>query len=413
MFRPTRPLALPEFIALVAVTTSIVALATDVVLPALRTIGQDLAVADPNDPQLVISMLFLGFSVGQLFAGPLSDSFGRKAVICLGYAVFVGGCVLSVVADDLPTMLAGRVLQGVGAAGPRVVTMSLIRDLYEGRAMARIMSIVMSVFILVPAVAPALGQGILFFADWHAIFVMMIVFAFIGALWLATRQPETLARENRRVFSISNVLAGYREAIGYRIAIGYSVAAGMIFGAFLSYLSSAQQVFQEVFDTGELFAVYFGAAALSIGAASVVNSMLVMRLGMRKLTHLGFAGMAGLSGVFLVYLLAVDPLPSIVLFMAWLLPTFFCVGLQFGNLNALAMQPLGHMAGLGAAMVGSVSSLIAVPLGWFIASLFAGGLEPLVGGFCAMGLVALVVMQWTEQLPPFNAPSSAGTPDQP
>ncbi|MEQ8666941.1 MAG: multidrug effflux MFS transporter [Rhodospirillales bacterium] len=412
MFKPTRSLALPEFIALVAVTTSIVALATDVVLPALRMIGQDLEVSDPNDPQLVITTLFLGFSMGQLLAGPLSDSFGRKVVICLGYAVFVIGCVLSVAADDLSMMLAGRILQGFGAAGPRVVVMSLIRDLYEGRAMARIMSIVMSVFILVPAVAPALGQGILFFADWQSIFLMMIAFSIVGAVWLAARQPETLAHENRRVFSLRNVLEGYREAAGNRVAMGYSVCAGLIFGAFMSYLSSAQQVFQEVFDTGELFPLYFGAAALSIGAASVVNSMLVMRLGMRKLTQYGFAGVSGLSAIFLGFLLAVDPQPSITLFMAWLLPTFFFIGLQFGNLNALAMQPLGHMAGLGAALVGSVSTIMAVPLGWFIAGRFAGGLEPLVGGFCAMGLCALVVMAWTERMPPFNA-SSAETPGQP
>jgi len=346
-----------------------------------------------------------------VIAGPLSDSFGRKPVICLGYAVFILGCILSITAENLTVMLLGRILQGCGAAGPRVIMMSLVRDLYEGRAMARIMSIVMSVFILVPAVAPALGQGVLMFADWHSIFVLFIALAVIGSGWLAIRQPETLADIHRRPFSTGAVLAGYRAAFRNRVTSGYSLAAGLIFGAFMSYLSSAQQVFLVVFGIDDLFPIYFGIAALAIGLASVTNSMLVMRLGMQRLTQAGFVGMAGLSGAFLAYVLVIDPAPGIAVFMTWMLPTFFFVGLQFGNLNALAMEPLGSLAGIGAAAVGSVSALIAVPLGWYIAGLFDGTVVPLVGGFCAMGLGALTVMHWTERLPPFSA-SSEGTRDR-
>lgn len=267
MFRPEKPLSQSEFVALAAVTTSIIALATDIMLPALPDIGRDLAVSDPNDPQLIISMLFLGFSVGQLLVGPLSDCFGRKPIIILGYAIFIVGCVLSFVAEDLTTMLIGRILQGAGAAGPRIVMMSLVRDLYEGRAMARILSIVMSVFILVPAVAPALGQGILMVAPWPQIFMMLLVLALVGALWMALRQPETLAVQDRRAFSMAGIMSGYAEVLRNRIAFGYSMAAGLTFGAFLSYLNSAQQVFQDALGVGDLFPIYFGAAALAIGAA--------------------------------------------------------------------------------------------------------------------------------------------------
>lgn len=402
MFRPTTSLPLPEFIALAAVTTSIVALATDVMLPALQMIGADLMVADPNDPQLVISSLFLGFAAGQLIAGPLSDCYGRKPIILLGYAIFIAGCMLSIAAADLTTMLAGRIMQGFGAAGPRVVTISLIRDGYEGRAMARIMSIIMSVFIFVPAVAPALGLGVLMIADWRAIFWLMLILAVAGALWMAIRQPETVAPERRRVFSIGNMLLGYREAIGMRVVMGYSTATGLVFGAFLSYLSSAQQVFQQTFAVGNLFPVYFGVAALAFGTASIVNAMLVLRFGMRKLTGISLVAMSGLSIGFLIYLFNASPSPGIAAFLVWLLPTFFCVGIQFGNLNALAMQPLGHLAGLGAALVGSVATIISVPIGWYIASLYDGGIFPLVGGFAAMGISAILVMQWTERSFPFR-----------
>jgi len=400
MFNPQKPLSSTEFVALAAITTSIVALATDAMLPALPQIGRDLAVVDPNEPQLVVSMLFLGFSAGQLIVGPLSDCFGRKPVILGGYAVFIAGCILSFMATDLTTMLIGRVLQGVGAAAPRIVMMSLVRDLYEGRAMARILSIVMSVFILVPAVAPSIGQGILMFAQWPDIFIVLLAMAVLGAGWLALRQPETLSPENKRTLSIGNILAGYAAVLRNRTAVGYSVTASLTFGAFLSYLSSAQQVFQDALGVGEMFPIYFGMAALAIGAASIVNARLVMRFGMRRLTRLGFIGMTGLSGLFLVYLFAMNPTPGIIEFMIWQLPTFFFIGLQFGNLNALAMEPLGHLAGLGAAVVGGVSTIIAVPVGWFIAHLFNGSIEPLISGFCVLGFVALFVIHWTDKKPP-------------
>lgn len=386
---PKRPLHLSEFVPMLALMISITALSTDIMLPALDIIGQDLGVADPNDAQLVVSSLFLGFAVGQLLVGPLSDSFGRKPVIYAGYVVFGIGCVLSAVADDFTTMLVGRVLQGLGAAGPRVVSTALVRDGYAGREMARIMSFIMAVFILVPAIAPALGEGVIALGGWRACFTALLVLAAVAAIWFALRQPETLAPEARRPFRASVIASGVAEIARTRTSTAYTLVMGGVFGAFLGYLSAAQQIFQQTYDTGQWFAAWFGLAALAIGAASVVNAQLVMRLGMRYLTGVALIGTSVISGA----LLAADLIggtPPFWAFVAWQIPAFFCFGLLFGNLNALAMEPLGHIAGLGAALVGAVSTLIALPFGWWVGAAYAGGITELIAAFLGAGLFGLI-----------------------
>ena len=397
MKAPEKPLGIAEFVTLLAMMVSILALSIDAMLPALGQIGRDLSVAEVNDVQLVISAMFLGFAAGQLVAGPLSDSYGRKPVIYGGYVIFIAGCLMAMFAASFEMLLAGRVLQGLGAAAPRIVSMALVRDGYEGRAMARIQSIVMAIFILVPALAPAAGQGVLLVADWRAIFGLLLVMALVAFVWFAVRQPETLGIEARRRFSISNVAGGIAEALGYRAMTGYTMAAGIIFGAFLGYLSSAQQIFQQAYETGELFVLYFGGAALAIGAASMFNSKVVMRLGMRYMTWRALAGLAALSIAFLPLVMTWNGLPPLWMFVAWLVLAFFCVGILFGNFNALAMEPVGHMAGLGAAIVGSVSTFISLPLGWAIGHAYDGTVLPLVAGFAMLALMSLGVMWWTER----------------
>jgi DHA1 family bicyclomycin/chloramphenicol resistance-like MFS transporter len=376
---------------------SIVALATDIMLPALDVIGQDLGVADPNKAQLVISSLFLGFAIGQLLVGPISDSFGRKPVIYISYIVFAAGCILSMFADSFSIMLVGRVLQGLGAAGPRIVTIAIVRDGCEGRAMARIMSIVMSIFIIVPAIAPAIGQGVIVLSGWRGTFGLLLALAIVTYIWFALRQPETLAISDRRKFSLINIFSGVIEIFRSRIATGFTIAAGLIFGAFLGYLNSAQQIFQIAYQTGVYFALYFGIAAIAIGIASAVNARLVIRLGMRFLAHRAISGVTIVSILFLIPVVYYSGTPPFVLFMIWLVLTFFGMGVLFGNLNALAMEPLGHMAGLGAAFVGSLSTFISLPLGWVIGDSFDGSVLPLVAGFAVMGLGSLVVMKWADQ----------------
>ena len=394
MRKPIAALPIPEFVILLAMMVSTTALATDIMLPALDVMGHDLGVDDPNSVQLIVSSLFLGFAVGQALAGPLSDSFGRKPVIYGGYALFTIGCLMSLFAASWEVMIAGRVLQGFGAAAPRIVTMALVRDGYEGRAMARIMSIVMAVFILVPTIAPALGQVVIYLSGWRATFTVLIALGIFASAWFALRQPETLPPPMRRAFSARSIGAGLREIMASRVAVGHTVALGLIFGVFLSYLSTAQQIFQAAYDTGALFALYFGMAALSIGGASVVNSLLVMRMGMRHLTRMALIGLAGLSFLFLIPAYLWDGTPPLALFMAWLMAAFFCVGILFGNLNSIAMEPLGHIAGLGAALIGSLSNFIALPISFYIGHHFDGTVVPLVMGFGLAGVAALIVVVW-------------------
>ena len=225
----SRPRPLAEFVALMALLTSLVALSTDAMLPALPQIGGDLGVLQANNNQFVLTSFFLGLALGQMFFGPLSDSVGRKPAISAGLLLFIVGCLLSVIATDFSTMLVGRVLQGVGVAGPRTVSVALVRDQYEGRAMARIMSFVMAVFILVPVAAPALGQGILYVADWRFIFVTFLALATLAFIWLAVRQPETLLPDRRRVLSLGRIGRAVLEVCTNRIAFSNAAAAGSFF----------------------------------------------------------------------------------------------------------------------------------------------------------------------------------------
>lgn len=399
MRRPSQPLSQSEFVVLTALMISIVAMATDIMLPALGVIGTELGVADPNDAQLIVSSLFAGFAVGQLFAGPISDTFGRKPTIYIGYSIFTVGCVISLLADDLTYMLVGRFLQGLGAAPCRIITVAIVRDLYSGRPMAKIMSISMSVFILVPAIAPAIGQVLIAFFPWHSNFVFLIGMAVVSFAWFGLRQPETLTEEHRRAFSITEIVLGLREIVRTRQTMGYTLASGCVFGFFLGYLSSSQQIFQTTYGTGQWFALYFGMAALAIGAASIMNSTLVMRFGMRYLSTRSLIALTLLAAALVVpSVLVWDGVPPFWVFMGWLMATFFCIGMLFGNFNALAMEPLGHMAGLGSAFIGSLSSIMSLPVGWLVGYLYDGTVLPLVGGFALLGCLALVVVAWTNKV---------------
>jgi DHA1 family bicyclomycin/chloramphenicol resistance-like MFS transporter len=386
-----------EFVTLTALIVSLVALSIDIMLPALQQIGGELGAPRANDAQLIVSALFVGLAAGQIVYGPLSDSIGRKPAIHAGLLLFILGCLISILATSFPVMLAGRVLQGLGAAGPRSVTIALVRDQYEGRAMARIMSLVMAVFIMVPALAPGIGQIILMIAHWRAIFGFMLAVAAIALVWFALRQPETLAPERRVKFSPSRIVLAVRETCGSRVAFGYTLASGLIFGAFVGYLNSAQQILQMQYGLGELFPLYFGALALAIGCASLVNARLVMRHGMRRLSTWALGLLTGLSLAFLMPATLADGAPPLWALMAYLMVVFFCIGMLFANFNALAMEPLGHIAGVGAAVVGSLTTLISMTLGAAIGRAYDGTVLPLIVGFALLGLVAIAVMRWTER----------------
>ncbi|MHA1154060.1 MAG: multidrug effflux MFS transporter [Alphaproteobacteria bacterium] len=386
-----------EFVALTALIISLVALSIDIMLPALQQIGDDLGAPRANDAQLIVSALFVGLAAGQIVYGPLSDSIGRKPAIHAGLLLFILGCLISILATSFTVMLVGRVLQGLGAAGPRSVTIALVRDRYEGRAMARIMSLVMAVFIMVPALAPGIGQIILMIAHWRAIFGFMLAVAAIALAWFALRQPETLAPERRVGFSPSRIVLAVRETCGHRVAFGYTLASGLIFGAFVGYLNSAQQIFQIQYGLGALFPLYFAALALAIGSASLANARLVMRHGMRRLSAWALGLLTGLSLVFLVLVYALGGTPPLWTLMTYMVVAFFCIGMLFANFNALAMEPLGHIAGVGAAVVGSLTTVVSMTLGAAIGQAYDGTVLPLVAGFALLGLATIAVMRWTER----------------
>ena len=385
-----------EFVALMATLTALVALSIDMVLPSLPAIGASLGVARANDNQLVVSLLFLGFGVGQFFYGPFSDTAGRKPAAFLGLIVFTVGCSLALLSQTFPTMLAGRLLQGIGVAGPRTITIALIRDRFEGREMARVMSLVTAVFILVPIIAPALGQTLLGMFGWRAVFVVYLVMGLITSIWFGLRQEETLPAARRMPFSVARLASAARQVVTNRVTVGYTIAAGFVFGAFLGYLTSAQQILQEQYALGSWFVVYFAVLAVAIGGASLANARLVMQYGMRPLSHWALWGIVAVSILFTAVAAVAGGHPPLALLMAFLMASFFGIGLLFGNLTTLAMQPLGAIAGTGSAVVGATSMLISLTLGTVIGQAYDGTVLPLVGGFAVLSLCSLVAAWWAE-----------------
>jgi len=397
----TQPAARPgpgfvEFVIMIALMISMVALSIDAMLPALPAIAADLEVENLNQSQYVITVFFAGMALGQVLFGPLSDAVGRRAAIIAGLCVFAAGSLLSLFATDFSLMLLGRLLGGMGAAGPRIVSIALVRDRYRGREMARVMSFVMTVFILVPVFAPAVGQGILLFASWHYIFGLFVALALGVGGWFWLRQPETLAPQLRSRFSFSGLAIDTLGILRQRAALGYALTMGFVSGAFIGYLSSSQQIFQVQYGLGQLFPLYFGVLASVIGCASLLNARLVMRLGMRRLTRLALQAMCLLSAAFLLLAWAQEGHPHLYWLMLYLLPLFFCFGLLFGNLNSMAMEPLGHIAGLGSAVVGSLATFISAAFGSLVASAYDGTVLPLVLGFALLGAGGLSIMLWTE-----------------
>jgi DHA1 family bicyclomycin/chloramphenicol resistance-like MFS transporter len=383
-----------EFIIIISMMMALTALSIDAMLPALPKISADLGATNPNDRQLIISLIFLGQAVGQLFFGPLSDKTGRKPAIFAGYALFILGSLFSVFSGNFSAMLVGRALQGIGMSAPRAVSMALVRDRLAGRRMAQVMSFASTIFILVPMIAPSIGQGILSFAGWRGIFGSFIVFALITVVWFAFRVPETLALDKRRPFSPKHIAAAAVEVVSIRATLGYTLILGLVQGVFLGYLNSSQQIFQEQYALGDLFPLYFAIISLSLGLASLANTGLVMRYGMEKLARWALSGIFALAILFLGVATIYAGQPRLWSLMTYLMVSFFCIGILFGNMNALAMQPLGHLAGVGAAVVGSLSTLISTLLGMVIGQSYNGTILPLVIGMALLTGVSIFIIRW-------------------
>jgi DHA1 family bicyclomycin/chloramphenicol resistance-like MFS transporter len=385
-----------EFVTLMAVMISITALSIDMMLPALPEIGRDLRVGHANDVQLIVTVLLFGMGIGQLLFGPLADSFGRKPVIISGFVIFIIGCLLSVFSNRFEVMIVGRMIQGIGTGGPRTAIIALVRDQYGGRAMARIMSVVMAIFIVVPAVAPAVGQAVLLTMGWRAIFGVLMIQGLVALTWFAIRQPETLSRDDRIPFSGSRILDAALGVCKNRLSMGYTLASGFIAGVLMSYLSSAQQIFQEVYGLGREFPIYMAALALFVGGASFVNSRIVMRFGMRALSYRAVLLFVFLTTIYLAFTYQMGGRTALWLMMVFFAPSFFCMGILFGNLSAIAMAPLKHMAGIGAAIIGSLSNFISSSLGALVGRCYDGSVLPLASGFVILGILTAIAMRWSE-----------------
>ncbi|MBN4075001.1 MAG: Bcr/CflA family drug resistance efflux transporter [SAR86 cluster bacterium] len=381
-----------SFITLMAALMSLTAISIDAMMPALGQIGEDLNVKNPNDVQFIITSLLLGLAPGILFFGPFADSFGRKKAIYLGVSIFLCGCIASIFSTSFEIMLLGRLLQGFGTASCRVATICMIRDQFEGNAMARVMSFIMIIFILSPALAPSLGQVILLFAHWRAIFVVMFILGITSVIWLAFKQEETLKPENRHPFKIKPILRAVLETVNNRTSRGYTIASGVIFGAFVGYLNSAQQILQEQYALGEAFALVFGFLALALGIASFANSRWVYKYGMEKICHTSLLVMVGATTIFLPISLLLNGHPPLILLITYLFVAFFCCGLLFGNFNTMAMHPLGHIAGAASSVIGCLQTLLSASLGAIIGYLYDGTINPLIIGFFLLGIWSFLLV---------------------
>jgi len=382
-----------EFIIIMASLMSLASLSIDALLPGLNEIAKTIGVADPKDNQLLITMIFLGTGFGQLISGPLSDSLGRKPVVYMGYSVFALASLLCIFASSLEMMVLGRILQGIGLSAPKTISMAMVRDRFVGDYMARIMSFVTVIFILAPIVAPSFGKLMLDNFGWQSIFTSQVIFGLFVVIWLWQRQPETLIEEKRKKMKFSLFTEGVKEFVKYKQTVIFTLVSGLATAAFMVYLSSSQHIFQVQYGLVEQFPYIFAGIAIVIGLATFLNGSFVIRFGMLKLVSAFTLALTliSLSYVFLYY---GEPNPSLPILLIFFVMMIFCVGFMFGNINALAMQPIGHIAGIGAAIFGFVATIIAVPLATFIGRYIELTAIALFIGFAVCGGVSLLLIHY-------------------
>ena len=387
-----------EFVALMAMLAATVALSIDGMLPALPQIAEQLSPDNINQAQLIVTSFVLGMGLGTFVTGPLSDTFGRKPVMLWGSILYIVSAVVASRAQSLEVLLAARVCQGLGAAGPRVVAMAVIRDLYAGRGMAQIVSFVMIVFSLVPAIAPLLGSIVIDIWNWRAVFYGFVAFSAISALWVAIRLPETLAPENRRSLRIDALRGAVVEMFVHPVVRISIAVQALSFGMLFALLSSIQQIFDITFGRAESFPLWFGAVAIVAASSGLLNARLVMRLGMMFLVRAMLLAQVFLSAaMILVAIAAANGHVSNDLyfgaFVLWQVSLFFQAGMTIGNLNAIAQEPMGHIAGMAASVISSVATVCGVILAVPVGLLFDGTALPLSVSIFLQAAVGLALMR--------------------
>ena len=383
-----------EFVILVSIMFGMIAFGTDTMLPAFPNIAKDLNLSNVNKAQLIISSFILGTGIGQLISGPISDTFGRKPIITIGLSIFIIACCIAYYAKSLELMLVARFIQGLGVSAPRTVTMALIRDLYSGRKMAQVMSLAMAIFVLVPALAPSLGQILFINFGWRSIYIAFIFFALLGLIWLNLRQPETLPISERKKLKANEYFDAFKLVITNASVVKYTLTLALGFGALFGYLNSAQQIFVDTFSAGMKFPLYFAIISILAAPASFINASLVMKYGMRLLGTIGFA-LQIIFAVIILVILNTSTLADhlfLTVFVIWSTIAFFLKGLYFGNLNALAMEPMGKIAGMASAIIGASATMVGILIAIFIGLAFNGTATPVLLGYIICSTAALFLM---------------------
>jgi len=392
---PRRPtLSAVELIAMIGGLMALNAMSIDILLPALGEIGRDLG-APGNDRQLVITAYVFGFGAAQLVFGPLTDALGRRRVLLAALAAYLGATLLCLAAPDMAAMAVARMLQGVAAAATRVIAVAVVRDLVSGRRMAEIMSFAMTVFMIAPILAPGIGQLILFVSPWQMIFASLFVMAGALGVWMLVRLPETLPPERRIAIGWRSALANYRLALNHRVTLGYIGAASLIFGALFAFIATSEQIIAESYGLGAWFSVAFGAAALALALANIVNARLVRRLGMRLLSHAALILFVLLNALHVLIALGGDP--PFAVYFTLLTAALVMFAMMGANFSALVMEPAGERAGTAASLYGAFTSISGAVLGSLIGQAHDGTVLPLLTGLTAMGAGALLIVVITER----------------
>ena len=399
---PTPALPLPqwELVILVAALMSLNALAIDIMLPALSNISEFYNLQRDNDQQLVIFAYIAGFGAPQLVFGPISDRYGRKGLlsICLvGYAIAGLACIMT---NSFMTLLLARFIQGIFASGVRVIAVSIVRDLLAGRAMARIMSLVMTVFMVVPILAPTIGAGVMLIAPWQWTFGLLSVAAILNLIWIQLRLPETLPEEDRQPLNPQQTGRAYWQVLRTRITFGYMCASGVIFGALFAFVAASEQIFTDVFGQHDTFALWFAGVAAALAAANFLNSRIVEKFGMRRISHTVLVLFIALALTNVITLYTVGE--KLWLFYPLFCLTFGCFGMLGANFTALAMEPQGKIAGTASAAYGFASTTVSSFIGYLVAGQFNGTIVPFMWGFVALGVSSLTIIFITERFKLFQ-----------
>jgi len=389
-------MAFGEFVGFIAACMAISAMSIDIMLPALPLLHTDFKLTDPNQAQSVVVFFLIGNGFSQIFYGPLADRFGRKPILIVGLALFTLAGILTTAADSFAALLAARVLQGIGVGAPRVVAVSLVRDRYAGARMAKVMSLAVMIFMIVPVLAPSLGQLILMITpNWHWVFGILVVAGIAMLVWAAIRLSETLPPERRMPLTPRSIYSAYRQTLTTRRCVGYMMALSIIFGAHIGFINSSQQIFVDVFDAGRSFPLLFAAIALTTGLAAFVNAKLVRRVGMRRIVVTGLVAIVVINVLHLG--IGLTGHETLFVFMLLQSASVFTFGLLASNLNALAMGPMGHIAGTASSVIGFISTIGGALIGLAIGLMFNGTVTPLNGAYVALALASLIIAYYTEK----------------